>query len=113
MTIANMVVEMGGKCGFLCFSGMEPKADLDAVYAAEWEINLEEVVPYSQKGKISNLKEMNETFNYLRANGIYTLEDLESHVKEPVSYTHLRKCDFLCVWTRPKEQASLCSRCGR
>ena len=37
-----------------------------------------------------------------------------------VSYTHLvqtvserRKCDFLCVWTRPKEQASLCSRCGR
>ena len=37
---------------------------------------------YSQKGKISNLKEMNETFNYLRANGIYTLEDLESHVNE-------------------------------
>ena len=35
---------------------------------------------YSQKGKISNLKEMNETFNYLRANGIYTLEDLESRV---------------------------------
>ena len=30
---------------------------------------------YSQKGKISNLKEMNETYNYLRANGIYTLED--------------------------------------
>ena len=37
---------------------------------------------YSQKGKISNLKEMNETFNYLRANGIYTLEDLESRVSE-------------------------------
>lgn len=36
---------------------------------------------YSQKGKISNLKEMNETFNYLRANGIYTLEDLESRVE--------------------------------
>ena len=32
---------------------------------------------YSQKGKISNLKEMNETFNYLRRNGIYSLEDLE------------------------------------
>ena len=30
---------------------------------------------YSQKGKVSNLKEMNETFNYLRANGIYSLED--------------------------------------
>ena len=36
---------------------------------------------YSQKGKISNLKEMNETFNYLRESGIYTLEDLESRVK--------------------------------
>ena len=37
---------------------------------------------YSQKGKISNLKEMNDTFNYLRANGIYSLEDLERRVSE-------------------------------
>ena len=36
---------------------------------------------YSQKGKISNLKEMNETYNYLRANGLYTLEDLESRLQ--------------------------------
>ena len=36
---------------------------------------------YSQKGKVSNLKEMNETYNYLRANGIYTLEDLESRLQ--------------------------------
>ena len=36
---------------------------------------------YSQKGKISNLKEMNETYNYLRANGIYALEDLESRLQ--------------------------------
>ena len=36
---------------------------------------------YSQKGKISNLKEMNETYNYLRANGIYNLEDLESRLQ--------------------------------
>ena len=36
---------------------------------------------YSQKGKVSNLKEMNETFNYLRENGIYTLEDLESRLQ--------------------------------
>ena len=36
---------------------------------------------YSQKGKISNLKEMNETYNYLRTNGIYTLEDLESRLQ--------------------------------
>ena len=45
---------------------------------------------YSQKGKISNLKEMNETFNYLRANGIYTLEDLESRVE-----SHRTKTDSL------------------
>ena len=37
---------------------------------------------YSQKGKVSRLKEMNETFSYLRANDIYTLEDLESRVSE-------------------------------
>lgn len=36
---------------------------------------------YSQKGKVSNLKEMNETFNYLRENGIATLADLESRVQ--------------------------------
>ena len=35
---------------------------------------------YSQKGKVSNLKEMNETFNYLLRNGIYSLEDFESRV---------------------------------
>ena len=46
---------------------------------------------YSQKGKISNLKEMNETFNYLRANGIYTLEDLESRVSEHSSTTESLK----------------------
>ena len=46
---------------------------------------------YSQKGKVSNLKEMNETFNYLRANGIYTLEDLESHVNEHSSTTESLK----------------------
>ena len=36
---------------------------------------------YSQKGKLNNLKEMNETFNYLRENGITTLADLESRVQ--------------------------------
>ena len=46
---------------------------------------------YSQKGKISNLKEMNETFNYLRANGIYTLEDLESRVSEHSAATEILK----------------------
>ena len=36
---------------------------------------------YSRKGKLSNLHDLNETFNYLRANGIYTLADLESRVQ--------------------------------
>ena len=46
---------------------------------------------YSQKGKISNLKEMNETFNYLRKNGIYSLEDLESRVSEHSAATESLK----------------------
>ena len=35
---------------------------------------------------------MNETFNYLRKNGIYTLEDLESRVSEHSAAT---ESDFL------------------
>ena len=46
---------------------------------------------YSQKGKISNLKEMNDTFNYLRANGIYSLEDLERRVSEHSAATESLK----------------------
>lgn len=33
---------------------------------------------YSQKARTNNLKEFNEIFNYLQANGIYTLDDLEN-----------------------------------
>lgn len=43
------------------------------------------------KGKVSNLKEMNDTFNYLRANGIYTLEDLEHRVSEHSATTESLK----------------------
>ena len=35
---------------------------------------------YSQKARVSNLKEMNEMANYLKANEIYTIDDLESRV---------------------------------
>ena len=38
-----------------------------------------------------NLKEMNETFNYLRANGIYSLEDLEHRVSEHSAATESLK----------------------
>ena len=34
---------------------------------------------------------MNETFNYLRANGIYNLEDLESRVSEHSAATELEE----------------------
>lgn len=36
---------------------------------------------HSRKGKLNNLHDLNETFNYLRANGIFTLSDLESRVQ--------------------------------
>lgn len=35
---------------------------------------------YSQKARVSNLKELNEMVNYLKAKGIYTIDDLESRV---------------------------------
>ncbi len=37
---------------------------------------------YSQKAKVSNLKELNAMTNYLKANEIYTIKDLESRVSE-------------------------------
>ena len=36
---------------------------------------------YSQRAKANNLKEMSELFNYMKANGIYDLESLESRVE--------------------------------
>lgn len=36
---------------------------------------------YSQKAKVSNLKELNKLSNYLLANKIYTIEDLEARVE--------------------------------
>ncbi len=37
---------------------------------------------YSQKAKVSNLKELNAMTNYLKANEIYTIEDLGNRVSE-------------------------------
>lgn len=45
MTIANMVVEMGGKCGYLCSKDLEIKTDENAVYKAVYDFDLAEVVP--------------------------------------------------------------------
>ena len=49
MTIANMVVEMGGKVGFICHSGLGIAADPGAVYEREISIDLSRLVPGAAK----------------------------------------------------------------
>lgn len=45
MTIANMVVEMGGKVGFICHSGLGISADEGAVYEEVIEVPLDQLTP--------------------------------------------------------------------
>ena len=74
----------------MCSTGIWPQTP-DLVSLLNAYYTQRKAGAYSQKGKISNLTEMNETFNYLRANGIYTLEDLESRVNEHSSTTESLK----------------------
>lgn len=45
ITIANMVVEMGGKVGFICSEDLEIQADPGAIYAKTIEIDLSQLKP--------------------------------------------------------------------
>ena len=49
MTIANMVVEMGGKAGFICHDQMEIKADPGAFYRKVLDVDLTHMAPGAAK----------------------------------------------------------------
>ena len=64
----------------------EIKAELDkpqsdpVIIPLQRYFDMRNAKAYSQKARVSNLKELNEMVNYLKAHEIYTIEDLESHV---------------------------------
>ena len=64
----------------------EIKAELDkpqsdpVIVPLQRYFDMRSAKAYSQKAKVSNLKELNAMANYLNANEIYTIEDLESRV---------------------------------
>ena len=64
----------------------EIKAELDkpqsepVIIPLQRYFDMSNAKAYSQKAKVSNLKELNAMVNYLKASEIYTIEDLESRV---------------------------------
>lgn len=64
----------------------EIKAELDkpqsdpVIIPLQRYFDMRNAKAYSQKARVSNLKELNEMVNYLKAGEIYTIEDLESRV---------------------------------
>lgn len=64
----------------------EIKAELDkpqsdpVIIPLQRYFDMRNAKAYSQKAKVSNLKELSDMVNYLKANKIYTIEDLESRV---------------------------------
>ena len=83
----NAVIrDIRGKISFLLEWIKEARAELAKPQAPDLATLLRDYYTqrnagaFSQRAKIGNLKDMNETFNYLRANEIYTLDDLEARV---------------------------------
>lgn len=64
----------------------EIKAELDkpqsdpVIIPLQRYFDMRNAKAYSQKARVSNLKELSDMANYLKANEIYTIEDLESRV---------------------------------
>lgn len=64
----------------------EIKAELDnpqfdlVIIPLQRYFDMRNAKPYSQKARVSNLKELSDMANYLKTNEIYTIEDLESRV---------------------------------
>ncbi len=64
----------------------EIKAELDkpqsdpVIIPLQRYFDMRNAKAYSQKARVSNLKELSDMVNYLKANEIYTIEDLESRV---------------------------------
>ena len=64
----------------------EIKAELDkpqsdpVIIPLQRYFDIRNAKAYSQKARVNNLKELNTMANYLKANEIYTIEDLESRV---------------------------------
>ena len=74
------------KLSALLESIKEIKAELDkpqsdpVIIPLQRYFDMRNAKAYSQKAKVSNLKELNAMANYLKANEIYTIEDLENRV---------------------------------
>ncbi len=71
MTIANMVVEMGAKCGFTCYSGLGVSADADAVYEKEITVDLNSLAPMIAKPHtVDNVVPVTEVLDIPVAQGV-------------------------------------------
>ena len=83
MTMANMLVEMGGKTGFMCRDDFPVKADADAEYKTTIEFDLDAVVPSVAKphlvdnwAPVSELEGMKFDYGYIGSCTNGRLEDL-------------------------------------